>query len=173
MSKVCAIVNGAFHILWGIIFDHLGFKIPYSLISGIQFIISSSFYFAGKQKYVYFIANIFENISFSGHGTIAPPIIPKIFGMKNSITLIGITGYFTGSFGFIGALLAKLIIKNTSDFLIVYSIGGGLALMSFIICLNLKEEKFEYRKEEKEDLNFEIDIEKNKEEETDKNKYEK
>mgnify|MGYP003301200755 CR=1 FL=1 len=105
MSKVCALLNGCFRIAWGFIFDWLGFRIPYSIVTANQILVSCSFYFSGKRSYLYFIANILENLTFAGHGTIAPPIVTKIFGMKNAIILIGITGYFIGSCGFVGKIL--------------------------------------------------------------------
>ena len=64
--------------------------------------------------------------------------------MKNTVTLIGVTGYYIGTAGFIGALCAKLIIKDEYDFLIVYLIGCGFAVVGFVICLMTKEDKFQY-----------------------------
>ena len=86
----------------------------------------------------------------SGHGTIAPPIVSKIFGMKNTVTLLGITGYYIGTAGFLGPLIAKFIIKEDKDFLIVYWIGCGFAIMGWIICLFTKEDKFIYNQIEEE-----------------------
>jgi MFS family permease len=145
MSKVCGLLNGIFRIGWGFVYDALGFKIPYTIVTTLQIIVSASFYFSANYLWTYYITNILENVVFSGHGTIAPPIISKIFGMKNTVTLIGITGYYIGTAGFIGALIGKLIIKEDSDFLIVYLIGCGFAIMGFIICINTKEDKFEYK----------------------------
>lgn len=146
MSKITSFLNGVFRIAWGFIFDWLGFRIPYSIVTANQILVSTTFYFSARNKYTYLVANILENLSFAGHGTIAPPIVTKIFGMKNAIILIGITGYFIGSCGFIGAVLAKLIIKKRADYIIVYLIGAGFAIMAFIICLNLSESKFRYIK---------------------------
>ena len=81
---------------------------------------------------------------FSGPGTFAPPIVSKIFGMKNTVTLLGITGYYIGTAGFLGAIIAKFIIKEDNDFLIVYWIGCGFAIMGWIICIFTKEDKFIY-----------------------------
>ena len=144
MSKVCGLLNGAFRIAWGFVYDALGFKIPYSIVTALQIIVSATFYSSAKYIWSYYITNILENVVFSGHGTIAPPIVSKIFGMKNTVTLIGITGYYIGTAGFVGAVIGKLIIKKDSDFLIVYLIGCGFAVMGFIICLFTKEDKFKY-----------------------------
>ena len=144
MSKVCGLLNGAFRIAWGFVYDALGFKIPYSIVTSLQILVSATFYFSANYIWSYYITNILENVVFSGHGTIAPPIISKIFGMKNTVTLIGVTGYYIGTAGFIGALCAKLIIKDEYDFLIVYLIGCGFAVVGFVICLMTKEDKFQY-----------------------------
>ena len=146
MSKVCGLLNGAFRIAWGFIYDRFGFKIPYTIITTIQVGVSASFYFSARKIYTYYITNILENVVFSGHGTIAPPIVSKIFGMKNTVTLLGITGYFIGTAGFLGALIAKFVIKKDNDFLIVYWIGCAFAVMGLVICLFTKEDNFVYSK---------------------------
>ena len=107
--------------------------------------VSGTFYFSANYIWTYYITNILENIVFAGHGSIAPPIISKIFGMKNTVTLIGITGDYIGTAGFAGALIGKFVIDKSEDYLIVYSIGCGFAIMGFIICLITKEDKFVYK----------------------------
>ena len=144
MSKVCSFLNGLFRIAWGFVFDCLGFKIPYLIVVINQIVVSSSFYFSARNEYLYFAANLLENVTFSGHGTIAPPLVTQIFGMKNAIILIGITGYYIGSCGFVGALIAKFIIKKPEDYLIVYLIGAAFAVMSFIITIFMNGDKFPY-----------------------------
>ena len=144
MSKVCGLLNGMFRIGWGFVYDRLGFKIPYTIVTTIQIAVSATFYYSANNIYTYYVANIFENVVFSGHGTIAPPIVSKIFGLKNTVTLLGITGYFIGTAGFLGAVIAKFVIKKDSDFLIVYLIGCGFAIMGWVICLITKEDKFAY-----------------------------
>ena len=94
MSKVCGLLNGLFRIEWGFIYDWLGFKIPYTIVTTIQVGVSASFYYSREYIATYYLTNILENAVFSGHGTIAPPIVSKIFGMKNTVTLLGITGYY-------------------------------------------------------------------------------
>ena len=144
MSKVCGLLNGIFRILWGFVYDRLRFKIPYTIVTSIQIAVSSTFYYSANNIFTYYAANIFENVVFSGHGTIAPPIVSKIFGLKNTVTLLGITGYFIGTAGFVGAVIAKFVIKEDSDFLTVYLIGCGFAIMGWVICLMTKEDKFVY-----------------------------
>ena len=144
MSKVCGLLNGIFRIAWGFVYDWLGFKIPYTIVTTIQVGVSASFYFSRNYIITYYLTNILENLVFSGHGTIAPPIVSKIFGMKNTVTLLGITGYYIGTAGFLGAIIAKFIIKEDKDFLIVYLIGCAFAFMGWIICIFTKEDKFVY-----------------------------
>ena len=144
MSKVCSFLNGLFRIAWGFVFDCLGIKSPYLIVVINQTVVSSSYYFSARNKYLYFAANLLENVTFSGHGTIAPPLVTQIFGMKNAIILIGITGYYIGSCGFVGALIAKFIIKKPEDYLIVYLIGAAFAVMSLIITIFMNGDKFPY-----------------------------
>lgn len=77
--------------------------------------------------------------------------------MKNSIFLIGITGYIIGACGFVGAVLSKLIIKEEKHFLIVYLLGVGFAVISFFITLKLSEDKFRYVRIEPDDYPAEED----------------
>ena len=149
MSKICGFLNGVFRVTWGFIYECLGFRIPYTIVCCIQIFCSSTFYFAGKNFYVYLIDNIIENIGFSGHGTIAPPLIATIFGIKNSVKLIGITGYYLGAAGYVLPIIAKFKIKKLDDYLIVYLIGTGFAFVALIICLTLSVDKFVYNKDEK------------------------
>lgn len=144
MSKVCLFLNGLFRIAWGFIYDWLGFKIPYSIVTTIQVGVSATFYSSANNIATYYITNILENLVFSGHGTIAPPIITKIFGMKNTVKLLGITGYYIGTAGFLGAMISKFVIKENKDYIIVFLIGCGFAIMAWIICLITKEDKFIY-----------------------------
>ena len=144
MSKVCGLLNGIFRIIWGFVYDWLGFKIPYTIVTTLQVGVSATFYFSASNIYTYYITNILENLVFSGHGTIAPPIVSKIFGMKNTVTLLGITGYYIGTAGFLGAIIAKFVINEDKDFLIVYWIGCGFAIMGWVICMFTKEDKFIY-----------------------------
>ena len=153
MSKVCGLLNGLFRIGWGFVYDAFGFKIPYTIITTIQIGVSATFYFSANNIFAYYVTNILENIVFSGHGTIAPPIVSKIFGMKNTVTLIGITGYYIGTAGFLGAVLAKFIIKEDNDFLTCYLIGCGFAVMGWICCQLTKEDKFEYKVSDNEKIN--------------------
>lgn len=152
MSKVCLFLNGIFRIAWGPVFDKLGFRIPYTIICVTQVTVSATFFFGAKNKHIYFILNILENFVFAGHGTIAPPLVTKIFGIKNAVILIGIAGYFLGTFSFMGALLAKFVISETKDFLIVYLTGAAFATMGLIITLIISEKKFEYKKDGRPDI---------------------
>ena len=172
MSKICGLLNGIFRLTWGVIYEWLGFRIPYTIICCIQIFCSATFYFAGKNFYIYLIDNIIENIGFSGHGTIAPPLIATIFGIKNSVKLIGITGYYLGAAGYVLPIIGKFKIKKLDDYLIVYLIGTGFAFVALIICLTLSVDKFVYNKDEKVQNTgkFENDDVKNIEE-SNQNKY--
>ena len=148
MSKVCLILNTIFRVLWGVIYDHLGFRAPYVSVCVTQIIVAGGFYFSGKNIYAFYVTNILENLVFSGHGS---PLVTKIFGMKNSVTLFGVTGYYIGTAGFVGAVIAKFVIKQSQDYLIVYLIGCVLALVGFGICLTVKEDPFPYVPKKRED----------------------
>ena len=48
MSKVCTFLNTLFRIVWGFIYDALGFKIPYTIVTSTQIVVSATFYFSVK-----------------------------------------------------------------------------------------------------------------------------
>ena len=106
----------------GIHLDCFGFKIPYLVVVINQLVVSSTFYFSARNKYFYFAANLLEIVTFSGYGTIDPPLITQIFGMKNAIILIGLT-----------------------DYLIVYLIGAGFSCIALIIAIFMNGDKFPYK----------------------------
>ena len=54
MSKVCTILNTIFRIVWGFIYDALGFKIPYTIVTSIQIAVSGTFYFSAYYIWTYY-----------------------------------------------------------------------------------------------------------------------
>jgi len=60
--------------------------------------------------------------------------------------MYGLTGFFIGLASFAGPILTKLLIKEDSDYLIIYSIGGVFCLIKFITLLFFDENKeFQFR----------------------------
>ena len=57
--------------------------------------------------------------------------------------MYGLTGFFIGLASFLGPILTKLLIKEDSDYLIIYFIGAGICLGKFI-ALFFFDENSEY-----------------------------
>ena len=55
--------------------------------------------------------------------------------------MYGLTGFFIGLASFAGPILTKLLIHDDSDYLIIYSIGGGFCVIKFIALLFFDENK--------------------------------
>ena len=55
--------------------------------------------------------------------------------------MYGLTGFFIGLASFMGPILTKIFIKEDSDYLIIYSIGGAFCVIKFIALLFFDENK--------------------------------
>ncbi len=130
LSKFYTLINTFGRILWGIILDKFGFTIPYFIVCLIQIICSAFFYISANSIYTYFIVCCFGAFSFAGHVTLFPNAINKKFGVENSVVLLGICGIFTAISCLLGPILTKVIIKEVSDYMIVYFITCGTGIVS-------------------------------------------
>ncbi len=143
LSKFYTLINTFGRILWGIILDKFGFTIPYFIVCLIQIICSACFYISANATYTYFLVCCFGAFSFAGHVTLFPNAINKKFGVENSVVLLGICGIFTAISCLLGPILTKVIIKEVSDYMIVYFITCGTGIVSATLTWFIKYEKFE------------------------------
>ena len=120
--------------------DKLNFKILMIIISIIEFIICGTIYFFADQPVIFVIENLLVACCLSGTFTTITPLFNKVF--KNLGTeMYGLTGFFIGLASFMGPILTKIFIKEDSDYLIIYSIGGAFCVIKFIALLFFDENK--------------------------------
>ena len=120
--------------------DKLNFKILMIIISIIEFIICGTIYFFADQPVIFVIENLLVACCLSGTFTTITPLFNKVF--KNlGAEMYGLTGFFIGLASFMGPILTKIFIKEDSDYLIIYSIGGAFCVIKFIALLFFDENK--------------------------------
>ena len=136
------IVNGSTRFIWGYLMDKFNFRILMIIISIIEIAICGSIYFVSHIPALFVIENLLVATCLSGTFTTITPLFNKVF--KNlGAEMYGITGFLIGLASFLGPILTKLLIKDDSDYIIIYSIGGGICLIKFI-ALFFFDENSEY-----------------------------
>ena len=137
LSLVFTLLNTFTRLLWGIIYDKFGFKIPYIIVCINQIICGILIYPSSRYISTYFIVACFGVLSFSGHVVLFPNLVQNKFGVENSVNLLGICGIFVG----ISSMVGPTIISNTEDFLKVYLIGVSPTVVSLIVTIFIKVDK--------------------------------
>ena len=136
------IVNGGTRFIWGYLMDKFNFKIIMIIISIIEMSICFTFYFSAENAVVFVIENLLVATCLSGTFTTITPLFKKVF-KEIGAEMYGLTGFFIGLASFLGPVLTKILIKDDSDYLIVYIIGGVICLIKFI-ALFFFDENSEY-----------------------------
>ena len=146
MSLLIAFLNGSTRFIWGYFVDKFKFKEILFFILIIQLIISLSIYFIAYYKFliIYIIENLIIAILNSGIFTLLAPTFSKFFGIKYGAEIFGITGIIVGISCFGGPIIAKFIIKENTDYLILYLTSSGIILITIVFLIFFKEEKFEF-----------------------------
>ena len=121
--------------------DKFNFKILMVIISIIELTVCGTIYFFADNKYIFVIENLLVACCLSGTFTTITPLFNKIFKNELGAEMYGLTGFFIGLASFAGPILTKLLIKEDSDYLIIYSIGGAFCLIKFITLLFFDENK--------------------------------
>ena len=142
LSKVYTLLNTFSRILWGIICQKFKFKIPYIIIVINQIVCGCVIYFSAVKLYTYFIVVCLGALSYAGHIVFFPNLIHKKFGVENSVILLGICGIFSGISALIGPILTYFI-KDLKDYLIVYLVGVAPSIVSLILTIFIKTNRFE------------------------------
>ena len=120
--------------------DKFNFKILMIIISFIEFFVCATIYIFAEKPAIFVIENLLVACCLSGTFTTITPLFNKIF-KELGAEMYGLTGFFIGLASFAGTILTKLLIKEDSDYLIVYSIGGAFCLVKFIALLFFDENK--------------------------------
>ena len=120
--------------------DKFNFKILMVIISIIEFSVCGTIYFFADKPVIFVIENLLVACCLSGTFTTITPLFNKIF-KELGAEMYGLTGFFIGLASFAGPILTKLMIHEDSDYLIIYSIGGGFCIVKFIALLFFDESK--------------------------------
>jgi len=141
LSKAFTLLNTFSRLIWGLICDKFGFKIPYIIICINQILCGSLIYFASNNIYTYFTVVCFGVLSYAGHIILFPNLIHNKFGVDNSVIILGICGIFGGIACILGPILTFFIIKEQSDYLKIYLIGAFPTIFSLFLTFFVKIEK--------------------------------
>jgi len=141
LIKAFTLLNTFSRLIWGLICDKFGFKIPYIIICINQILCGSLIYFASNNIYTYFTVVCFGVLSYAGHIILFPNLIHNKFGVDNSVIILGICGIFGGIACILGPILTFFIIKEQSDYLKIYLIGAFPTIFSLFLTFFIKIEK--------------------------------
>ena len=136
--------------LFGHLTDKIGTKIILSFIIILNGLISFGYSFFIDYNLMFIILNFSIHIVFSGFLTSMNPHIMHIFGLKNSIILIGINGIF-GTFSNIIASITAFIISLYYPGITIkipykfcFLIGGFFNIIAFILVIYDSDVPFDY-----------------------------
>ena len=149
------LINGSTRFIWGFLMDKFGFKKLILIISIVELGISGTIYHFAGNAVIFVFENLLVACCLSGTFTTITPLFNKVFGKELATEIYGLTGFFIGIASFIGPLLAKMMIKEDDDYLMVYLIGGGICLMKFMALLCFKEnEPYQFKNKKEEIYNY-------------------
>ena len=144
LSKFYSLINGFGRIIWGYLLDKFELKYIYNSILISEILISSTIFYAGKYQYLYFIMVCFCSYLFSGIVVITVIIFPKIYGIKYSNKIYGISQAISGFSCILGPISSKVIIKEINDYKKIYLSGMFFSLLAITNLYFLNENKFIY-----------------------------
>ena len=156
LSKVYTLLNTFSRILWGIICQKFKFKKPYIIIMINQIVVGCLIYFSAFKLYTYFIVVCLGSLSYAGHIVFFPNLIHVKFGVENSVILLGICGIFSGIAALIGPILT-IFVKDLKDYLMIYLIGVAPSIVSLILAIFIKTDRFEIKHESSDIIEENID----------------
>jgi OFA family oxalate/formate antiporter-like MFS transporter len=145
LSKAFTLLNTFSRLVWGFIFDKIGFKILYFIVCINQLICGGLIYLTSTNIVQYFIIVCFGVLSYAGHIILFPNLIHHKFGVDNSVVILGICGIFGGISALIGPILTTNI-KDPKDYLMTYLIGVAPTVVSLLITCFIKDEKLQKKK---------------------------
>ena len=125
------------------------------IISLIEFGVCGTIYFFADNPVIFVIETLLVACCLSGTFTMITPLFKDIFGDLGT-EMYGLTGFFIGLASFMGPILTKSLIKEDSDYLKIYLIGGAICVVKFIALLFFDENtKFKFKAQIKEEDNEE------------------
>ena len=141
-------------IIFGLLMDKYGFKIINIIISSIEIGVSFTFYFSVYIGVIFAIEIILISCCLSGILTTITPLFNKVFGKEIALEIYGITFIFLYVPLIPIELFKSFMIKECQNYLILYSIGGGISLIKLISLIFFKENKlYKFNNNKEEDYN--------------------
>ena len=129
-------------ILWGYLFDKIGFKKFYRIIITLEILISSLCYYISAYKFGYLIYCIISAFVNSASMAIGPTNFSIIFDNEKGALLFGISCFLTNTFYIFRPLISNLLTEKIY-YLIIYLIITLFSMVGFIILCFFIDEKFE------------------------------
>ena len=138
---VSGLVIAFSYFLFGILIDKCKFKILLNLITINEIIISASLYFITINDIILIVLILLILICVGGNLAIFLPIYNKIYGISYGAEMYGIAGIWIGVAHLTASLLSVFVLKKDFDYLLAFSIGGGLCFIKIIIfnCCEIKK----------------------------------
>ena len=129
------------YFLFGILIDKCKFKTLLNLITIIEIIISASLYFITINDIILIVLILLILLCIGGNLAILPPMYNKVYGISYGAEMYGIAAIWIGVAHLTGSLLSHFILKKDFDYLLAFSIGGGLCFLKIIIfnCCKIKK----------------------------------
>jgi hypothetical protein len=151
LSRIYFLCNGVGRLIWGILFDKFSFKFLYGICLCIKLIVSATIFYAVKFPVIYSVEVCLCAIVLGGNVCLIMTLFPKIYGIKTSALISSIANAFGGLASMSSPILAKIIVKEKSDYKYLFWLGTCLGLISFGILISFKETKFVFKEEQKGD----------------------
>ena len=125
--------------------DKFGFKALMFIITSIEILIASTLYFSVFNPILYIISILLISACIGGHFSILSPVFNKIFGLEKGPEMYGLTGNFIGVASISGPIMTNFLLKEKTDFLIVFLVGGALCVVKLVVLIFFKEDdQFKY-----------------------------
>ena len=127
-------------ILWGYLFDKIGFKKLYRIIITLEILISSICYYISAFKFGYLIYCSVSALVNSASMAIGPTNYSIIFDNEKGALLFGISCFLTNTFYIFRPLISNLLTEKIY-YLIIYLIITLFSMLGFIILCFFIDEK--------------------------------
>lgn len=148
LSRVYFLCNGFGRLIWGILFDRFSFKFLYGICIFSKLLVSATIFYAVKFPLIYGIEVCLCAIVLGGNVCLIMTLYPKIYGIKTSALISSIGNAFGGLASMSSPILAKIIVKEKSDYKYLFWLGTCLGLITLGILISFKETKFVFKEEQ-------------------------
>ena len=130
--------------------DKFGYKKINIIISCIEIAVSFTIYFFVMYISFFTIEAFLIPCCLSSIYTTMAPLFNKVFGKEIALEIYGISIIFFSISDIPILLINEYLLKQKSDYLIAYLIGGGISLMKLIALIFFKENELYKSKSDKE-----------------------